>query len=80
MDSSRIAYTTYGLDWTWPEKSSKLLQVESSIKDLPANEKYKIRQEKSKPLLKDFKKWLDKSIQQVLPKSAIGKAIQYSLN
>jgi transposase len=29
--------------------------------------------------LNEFKQWLDKSIQQVLPKSAIGKAIQYSL-
>jgi transposase len=58
----------------------KLYRVEKEMKDLPANEKYEIRQEKSLPLLNDFKKWLDKSIQQVLPKSAIGKAIQYSLN
>ena len=61
-------------------KIAKLYRIEKEIKDLPANEKFKIRQEKSKPLLNDFKKWLDKSIQQVLPKSAIGKAIQYSLN
>jgi len=31
-------------------------------------------------LLKEFKQWLDKSAEQVPPKSAIGKAISYSLN
>ncbi len=61
-------------------KIAKLYRIEASIKDLSADEKTSIRQEKSLPVLNDFKKWLDKSILQVLPKSAIGKAIQYSLN
>jgi len=61
-------------------KITKFYRIEKEIKNLSATEKYKIRQEKSLPLLSDFKTWLDKSIQQVLPKSAIGKAIQYSLN
>jgi len=61
-------------------KIAKLYRVEKSIKGLPADEKQAIRQEKSVPLLNDLKEWLDKSVQQVLPKSAIGKAIQYSLN
>ena len=61
-------------------KIAKLYRIEKGIKGLPANEKKAVRQEKSLPLLNDFKKWLDKSILQVLPKSAIGKAIQYSLN
>ncbi len=38
------------------------------------------RQKRSLHLLNQFKTWLDKSALQVLPKSAIGKAIQYSLN
>jgi len=59
---------------------AKLYRIEKSIKGLSAAEKSVIRAEKSLPLLNDFKKWLEKSIQQVLPKSAIGKAIQYSLN
>jgi len=62
------------------KKIGKLYQIEKAIKGLSANEKYNIRQEKSQPLLNDIKKWLDKTILQVLPKSAIGKAIQYSLN
>jgi transposase len=58
----------------------KLYKIEKEIKDLSVDEKKIIRQQKSKPLLEDFKKWLDKSQQQVLPKSAMGKAIQYNLN
>jgi len=61
-------------------KIAKLYRIEKSIKDLSPAEKCKIRTEQSLPLLNDFKKWLDRSIQQVLPKSAIGKAIQYNLN
>ena len=37
-------------------------------------------QEKSLPLLNQFKIWLDKSISQVLPESLLGKAIDYALN
>ena len=62
------------------KKIAKLYGIEKSIKDLAANDKYNVRQEKSLPLLNELKEWLDKSIRQVLPKSAIGKAIQYSLN
>lgn len=58
----------------------KLYRIEVVIKDFTADEKRAYRQENSLPLLNEFKEWLDKSIQQVLPKSAIGKAIQYSLN
>ena len=61
-------------------KIAKLYRIEKDIKNLSANDKFKTRQEKSKPLLNEFKKWLDKSALQVMPKSAIGKAIQYSLN
>ena len=61
-------------------KIAKLYRIEKNIKDLPEAEKYEMRQTQSLPLLKDFKKWLDKTILQVVPKSAIGKAIQYSLN
>jgi transposase len=61
-------------------KIAKLYRIEASIKDLSADEKKTIRAEKSLPLLNDFKQWLDKSSLQVLPKSAIGKAIQYSLS
>lgn len=62
------------------KKIAKLYGIEKKIIDLPTNEKYDVRQRESLPLLNELKEWLDKSIRQVLPKSAIGKAIQYSLN
>ena len=58
----------------------KLYRIEKEIKGKPAAEIYRIRQERAKPLLTVYKDWLDKSINQVPPKSTLGKAIAYSLN
>ena len=58
----------------------KLYVIEKHIQHKTAEEKQRIRQEKAKPLLDQMKKWLDKSAHHVLPKTAIGKAVQYSLN
>ncbi len=38
------------------------------------------RQEKTKPLLDEFKRWLDSKVDEVPPKSLLGKAIGYALN
>lgn len=38
-----------------------------------------LRQEKSVPILHELEAWLKENIYQVLPKSAIGKAISYTL-
>lgn len=58
----------------------KLYRIESKIKDMTAEEKLVIRKEKSLPLLNEFKNWLDKTVNQVAPKTAIGKAVAYTLN
>ncbi|MET1256577.1 IS66 family transposase [Aliikangiella maris] len=58
----------------------KLYRLEKQINDLSPNQKMIERKEKALPLLKQLKSWLDKSVNQVPPKSAIGKAITYSLN
>ena len=58
----------------------KLYRIESEIKDQPPEEKQRIRQTQSAPLVAQYKAWLDKTIEQVPPKSALGKAIAYSLN
>ncbi len=57
----------------------KLYRIETDIKNKTAADKARIRNEKSTPLLKQFKVWLDKSALHVPPTSAIGKAIAYSL-
>ncbi|NOQ90168.1 MAG: IS66 family transposase [Gammaproteobacteria bacterium] len=57
----------------------KLYRIEAEIKQKTAQEKQAIRQAQSVDLLNQFKTWLDKSALQVPPKSAVGKAIAYSL-
>jgi transposase len=58
----------------------KLYRLETQIKDKSVEERYRTRQEKSLPLLKQFEAWLIKSEQNVLPKTKLVEAIQYCLN
>jgi hypothetical protein len=57
----------------------KLYRIEIEIKSKVASEKYRLRQEKTLPLLNSFKVWLDESALQVPPKTALGKAIGYTI-
>jgi hypothetical protein len=58
----------------------KLYRIEIQIKNKTPDERLKIRQEKSLPLLKQFEVRLIKSEQDVLPKTKLGEAVQYCLN
>jgi len=60
----------------------ELYQIERKAKDvkMTSQERHALRQEKSKPLMESFKKWLDEIFPTVLPQSSLGKAIQYALN
>ena len=58
----------------------KLYQIESLAKDLTPQARYQLRQEKAKPILDKLKAWLDKGLNQVPPKTAIGKAFTYCIN
>ena len=55
----------------------QLYRVEQSISDKTADEKYQARQQQSQPILDKLKHWLDKSLSQVPPKTALGKALYY---
>ncbi len=59
---------------------SQLYEVEDNIKDLTPEERYKIRLERSQPILDAFSVWLNKKSLEVIPKSKTGIAITYSLN
>ncbi len=48
--------------------------------ELTLEELHKIRQEKSKPIMEEFKKWLDEYVSMVLPKSPLGKSFAYTIN
>ena len=61
-------------------KIGKLYRIERKIKSLPADEKYKIRQEKSLPILNDLKEWADKNQGKSPADSLISKALVYLNN
>jgi transposase len=58
----------------------KLYRIETQIKDKTIEARYRIRQEKSLPLLSQLEAWLIKSQDQVLAKTKLSEAIQYCLN
>jgi transposase len=47
---------------------------------LSCNEIYQLRQKESKPILEQFKLWLEANLPLTPPKGLLGKAIQYTLN
>lgn len=59
---------------------NKLFKIERDLKDATAEERHAERQKRSRPLLDDFRIWLDQQAQIVVPKSATGQAVAYCLN
>jgi transposase len=60
-------------------KIQELYAIERDIKEFSVEEKYAIRQEKSQVILKELGSWMVEQYPQVTPKSAIGKALEYSM-
>ena len=60
----------------------KLYRIEAKAKEagISYEDRQKMRQEESRPIVDLFYKWLIYSKEIVLPQSPLGKAIQYSLN
>jgi transposase len=56
-----------------------LFRIERQIESLTDEQRYAERQRCSVPILKDFKTWLDVQALAVLPKSALGEAVGYTL-
>jgi transposase len=55
----------------------QLYRAKQSISDKTSDEKYQARQQQSQVILNKLKQWLDKSLSQVPPKTALGKALYY---
>jgi transposase len=55
----------------------KLYQIERQIAEEPLDERHRIRQERSKPILVKLRSWLDVSLGAVPPQSLTGKALGY---
>lgn len=58
----------------------KLYRAEQALKGQPPDIIVERRQQEAKPLLDEFKIWLDKTAPLVPPGSLLGKAVTYSLN
>lgn len=56
-----------------------LFAIEKTLSGLKPRERYERRLEESKPILEAFLSWLNEKKELVLPKSALGKAINYCL-
>lgn len=56
----------------------KLYRIERKIKQLEHHERHKIRLEKSAPILRQFKDWLDTTYPTVVPQTPLGTAINYA--
>lgn len=58
----------------------KLYAIEKQIKDAPPDKRREVRQEQAVPVLEKLKTWMEKSLHNVVPKTAIGKALIYLSN
>ncbi len=56
------------------------IEAEARKKEITGEQLLQSRQEKVKPIFDDFFKWLSKKSLQVVPKSLLGKAVNYTLN
>lgn len=61
------------------DKIGELFKIEKEIDNLTAEEKFKIRQKKSKPLVDKFFSWCHSNEDRVLARSKTGKAIHYCI-
>lgn len=59
---------------------NQLFAIERERKDKATEERYRIRQEQSRPVLDAYLAWLRQERSRTLPKSKLGEAIGYSLN
>ena len=55
----------------------QLYAIEREVRDKPADECYRIRQQQARPVIDKLKTWLEKTLQHTPPKTALGKAVHY---
>ncbi|MFC5468476.1 IS66 family transposase [Cohnella suwonensis] len=59
---------------------NQLFAVERELKESSPEERYAIRQERSRPIVDAYSSWLKQQRSRTLPKSLLGQAITYSIN
>ena len=54
-----------------------MYRIERELKEVSIEERYRVRQERTKPIIEKLRVWLDASIDTVPPQSLTGKAMHY---
>ena len=62
------------------QKIAKIYEVEDPIRGKPPNHRRDVRQEKAKPLMEDFHKWLKKQSEILSQRSTLMEDINYAFN
>jgi transposase len=58
---------------------NRLFAIEHQIRDASAEERRRVRERESGKVLSEFRTWLDEKAKEVLPQSALGRAVHYCL-
>jgi hypothetical protein len=61
------------------ELSANLIHVYARRNEFSPEQIYDLRQERARPILEEFKAWMDKRVDQTPAKSLLGKAFSYAL-
>ncbi|WP_206920471.1 IS66 family transposase, partial [Alicyclobacillus suci] len=61
------------------EYCNRLFKIERGLKDMTPEKRYEQRLEQSRPVLDAFLPWLEFQKENILPKSALGEAVNYCL-
>lgn len=75
LQGSASVVTQEGLNFC-----NKLFAIERELSEVSAEERYLARLEQSAPILEAFSAWLKMQTPRILPKSALGQAVQYCRN
>jgi transposase len=62
------------------DRINRLFAIERELKRCTPEERLEIRNQKSRPVVEEFRKWLEDILPGVLPKSLFGMAVNYGLN
>jgi transposase len=62
------------------DRINRLFAIERELKRCTPEERLAVRNQKSRPVVESFRKWLEEILPGVLPKSLFGMAVNYGLN
>ncbi|HSW39757.1 MAG TPA: IS66 family transposase, partial [Acidobacteriota bacterium] len=62
------------------DQINRLFAIERQLKDCSPEQRHDVRDQKSRPIVEDFRTWLESILPGIMPKSLFGTAVKYGLN